>query len=98
MNKSKYPEKLKLKAIKLRKKGLSYGEIKRKVPVAKSTLSLWLKTVPLTPKQREYLYTKRIINLARGPQSQKERRKREIAKIIDESEKEIQLPLSSEAY
>lgn len=98
MNKEKY-SKLKLKAIKLRRRGLSYGEIKKRINVSKSTLSLWLKSVPLTPEQRGLLYTKRILNyLARGPQSQKERRKREIAKIIEEAEREIQLPLSFESY
>ena len=97
MDKKKYLN-LRSKAIELRKKGLSYGEIKKEIPVAKSTLSLWLKAVPLTPKQREKLYTKNVLLLARGPQSQKERRIREIAKIIEESEKEIQFPLSFDTY
>lgn len=97
MDKSKYSQ-LKQKAIKLRKRGCSYGEIKKKINVSKSTLSLWLKTVPLTPNQRKDFYTKRILNLARGSQSQKERRFREVAKIIKEAEKEIRLPLSFETY
>ena len=97
MKKLKY-SKLKAKAIELRKKGLSYGEIKKEVHVAKSTLSLWLKAIPLTEKQKKRLYTKSVLILARGPQSQKERRLREIAKIIEEAEKEIQLPLSFETY
>lgn len=97
MGKEKYSQ-LKLKAIGLRKKGLSYNEIKKEVNVAKSTLSLWLKTIPLTPEQRKHLYTKSILILARGPQSQKERRIREIAKIVDAAEKEICLPLSFETY
>lgn len=97
MEKSKYSQ-LKLKAIELRKKGLSYNEIKKQINIPKSTLSLWLKTVPLTPDQREHFYTKRILNLARGSQSQKERRLREIAEIIGNAEKEIPLPLSFETY
>lgn len=97
MNKLKY-EPLKQKAIKLRKRGLSYGEIKKDVNVAKSTLSLWLKSIPLTPEQRKRLYTNSILNMARGAQSQRERRKREIQKILKESEKEIRLPLSFETY
>jgi predicted transcriptional regulator len=98
MNKSKYQQ-LKLKAIELRKKGLSYNEIGKELNVAKSTLSFWLKTIPLTPGQRERLYTKRILNyLARGPSSQRERRKKEVEKIIEKAEKEIQLPISFEAY
>lgn len=97
MDKTKYSQ-LKLKAIELRKKGFSYGEIKKEVNVSKSTLSLWLKSIPLTPELRERLYTARILNLARGRPSQKERRKREIGKILKEAEKEIQLPLSFEVY
>ncbi len=85
------------KAIKLRRKGLSYGEIKRKTGIAKSTLSYWLKIVPLTPAQRKHFYSKRILNLSLGPESQKERRIKEIAKIISEAEKEI-APLSFETY
>lgn len=89
---------LKLQAIKSRKKGLSYGEIKKKIDVSKSTLSFWLKNIRLKPEYQKRFYTKRIQNLARGPQSQRERRLREIKKIIEEAEKEIQIPLSFETY
>jgi DNA-binding transcriptional MerR regulator len=91
-------KKLKLKAIELRKRGLSYGEIKKKINVAKSTLSYWLKSIPLTPEQRKRFYTRAVLALARGAQSQRERRKREIEKIIKEAEKEIQFPLSFETF
>lgn len=92
-----YPQ-LKQKAIRLRKKGLSYNEIKKELNVPKSTLSIWLKTVPLTTGQREHFYTKRILNLSRGPQSQKERRIREIDRIIQGAEEESSLPLSLETH
>lgn len=97
MDKTKYSQ-LKLKAVELRKKGFSYGEIKKEVNVAKSTLSYWLKTIPLTPGLKRRHYTAKVLNLARGWCSQRERRKREIAKIIEEAEKEIQLPISFETY
>ena len=80
----------------LRKKGLSYNEIRRQVPVAKSSLSLWLKHIRLSPKHRAHLYTKQIQILSRGTPSQVERRKREIAFITENARKEILLPLSSE--
>ena len=89
---------LKKKAKKLRRQGLSYNEIRKEVNVAKSTLSLWLKTVPLSLKHRRRLYTKQIQILSRGPQSQKERRNKEIKEIIRNAEKEIEFPLSFEAY
>lgn len=87
---------LKNKAIELRRKGFSYGEIKKKINVAKSSLSLWLKYIPLSQKHRKRLYTKQIKILARGPNSQKERRAREIDIIINEAKNEITLPLSTE--
>jgi len=89
---------LKIKAIKLRKQGLSYNEIKVKIPVAKSTLSLWLKSIPLKEEHKQRLYTKQIQILSRGSQSQKERRFREVEKIIKNAELEIDMPLSFETY
>lgn len=80
-------------AIKLRKDGLSYGEIMQQIPVAKSSLSLWLKSVRLKPEHRKRLYTKHIMFLSRGAQSQKERRAREVQDILKKAESEISLPL-----
>ncbi len=47
-------------AIALRKKGLSYREILKRVFVAKSTLSLWLGDVGLSKKQKQRITQKRI--------------------------------------
>ena len=85
-------------AVRLRKKGMSYNEIRKEIPVAKSTLSLWLKGIFLKKEYRDRLYTKQIQLLARGTQSQKERRTREIQQIICGARNEITLPLSSQAY
>ena len=93
---SKHPKKIKAKAIRLRKKGFSYNEIRKEVPVAKSTLSLWLKGIPLKSEDLKRLYTKRVQALARGPNSQRERRKREIEEIIQKDKKEIRYPPSFE--
>jgi len=93
----KYGDELKSKAIRLRKKGLSYNEIKKQIPVAKSTLSLWLKGVSLKLEHRQRLYTKQIKSLSLGAQSQKARRSREVDKIIKSAEEEIKIPLSPTA-
>ncbi|MBI2669866.1 MAG: hypothetical protein HYX20_01860 [Candidatus Yanofskybacteria bacterium] len=87
---------LKKAATKLRLRGLSYGEIKKKTSLPKSTLSAWLKNIPLKPKDRKRLYTKQTQILARGPQSQKERRAREVEEIIKNAESEINFPLHPE--
>lgn len=42
-------------AIELRKQGLSYNEIQRKIPVSKSTLSRWLRDLPMNDEQRQIL-------------------------------------------
>lgn len=85
-------------ATQLRKLGWSYGEIKKKTHVPKSTLSVWLKGIPLKPEHRTRLYTKQIEILSRGGPSQRERRKREVAALIDAAQKEITIPLSDQAF
>jgi DNA-binding CsgD family transcriptional regulator len=90
--------KLKLKAIELRKKGLSYREIGEKLSVTKSTIRFWCMNVRLRPEDKKRLYTRQVLLMARGPKSQKERRKREIIKIVKGAEKEIRFPVSFEAY
>ncbi|TSC86058.1 MAG: Uncharacterized protein G01um10147_996 [Microgenomates group bacterium Gr01-1014_7] len=91
-------EGLKKQAIRLRKEGLSYGEISKDSGIPKSTLSYWLKNIPLERHQKERFYTKQIQYLSLGAQSQKERRKREIEEIINLAAEEISLPITPDAY
>ncbi|MFH0928192.1 MAG: hypothetical protein V1821_01825, partial [bacterium] len=51
-------------AIKMRRSGKSYGQILECLPVAKSSLSLWLRDVPLTSKQQRLIQV-RHLKLAR---------------------------------
>ena len=88
----------KIQAIALRKQGFSYNEIRQKIPVAKSTLSLWLKTIKLKKEYRDKLYSRQIEILARGVHSQKERREKQIKEIIVRAKQEISYPLSHQAY
>ena len=53
-------------ALDLRKQGKSYNEILESVAVAKSTLSLWLKDLPLTADEERYLKTRTDRNISRG--------------------------------
>lgn len=91
---------LKAGVIAIRKMGYSYKEIQNmlNVSISKSTISLWCRDVPLNDEQRLRLYTKQIEILSRGPQSSKERRKKEIATILKKAEKEISLPLDLETF
>lgn len=53
------------RATELRLKGHSYKEIQEEVPVSKSTLSAWLKDVPMTEEQRTALFEKKVQGAAR---------------------------------
>lgn len=54
------------RAIDLRKKGYSYTDILEEVDVAKSSLSLWLKDLPLTKDEQRHLKRRKMRNVSRG--------------------------------
>ena len=56
----------KQKALELRKKGYSYNEILKIVPVAKSSLSLWLKDCSLTKAEKHLLKKRKNSNISLG--------------------------------
>ncbi len=56
----------KQRAIELRKKGYSYKDIMAEVPVAKSSVSLWLKDTPLTKSEKNVLKKRVDSNISRG--------------------------------
>jgi len=81
----------KLEAIKLRRKGKSYKEILGRLKVSKSTLSLWLRNVPLTPSQRHRIYITLKQQNAYKLAKKKQAYKLELTKkIIDESINEFE--------
>src|SRR3989344_1792300 len=67
-------KKLKLQAIELRGRGRSYNEILRKVPVAKSTLSLWLRSMGLSKKQIHKLSEKKRLASIKGGETRRKQR------------------------
>lgn len=77
------------KAIQLRKRGFSYSEILRTVPVAKSTLSLWLKSVGLAKKQKQRLTEKKLAALKKGWEACRRKRIFLTERIKKEAEKEV---------
>lgn len=82
----------KLIAIRLRKKGMSYSQIKKKVHVSKSSLSLWLYQYPLSKERIKKLQIgkKKIERFRETMRLKKELRLEEIYK----KEKKLLLPLS----
>ena len=76
-------------AIKLRKQGFSYSEILQKIPIARSTLSLWLRNAKLAKKQRQRITEKRLKAARRGGEIKHKKRIDTIEKIKTQSQKEI---------
>ncbi|MEK7510632.1 MAG: hypothetical protein AAB582_00115 [Patescibacteria group bacterium] len=54
------------KAILLRKQGMSYKDILAQIPVAKSSLSMWLQDLPLTEEEKHNLKRRKDGNISRG--------------------------------
>jgi transcriptional regulator with XRE-family HTH domain len=85
-------------AIALRKDGKSYGEISQVVPVSKSTLSLWLRELPLTPGEQAALDR----NLASGRRSRgaanRARRAAREAKAIADAASQVRELAESELF
>ncbi|PIS09705.1 hypothetical protein COT75_00760 [Candidatus Beckwithbacteria bacterium CG10_big_fil_rev_8_21_14_0_10_34_10] len=66
----------KTKAIKLRKNGLSYSEIIKKVKVSKSTLSYWLSNIKLNKKQQNRINKKKTLGRLKALERIKQKRKK----------------------
>lgn len=76
-------------AIRLRRRGLSYGEILTQIPVAKSTLSLWLRDVGLAKRQRQMLTDKKKAGQLRGALARRESAMRESTEIVASARREV---------
>jgi hypothetical protein len=64
----------KAKAITLRKEGKTYSDILRAIPVAKSTLGIWLKDAKLsTPEKQKFTIAKKLASLRGGQAKRKQR-------------------------
>src|SRR3989344_1569890 len=79
----------KIKAVELRKQGLSYSEILAQIPVAKSSLALWLQSVGLSKKQKQRLTDKKLASALRGGLKKKEQRIERSYRIKTIAEEEI---------
>lgn len=82
-------EDLKKLAVNLRRRGLTYSEILAKIPVAKSTLSLWLRSVSLAKKQYQRLTRKRLLAQQKGATAKHQQRLDLVKRISEEALKEM---------
>ena len=83
----------KIKAILLRKKGKSIGEIAHKINISKSIVSKWCRDIALTKNQIDHLHKKMLVGSYRGRmkflEKVREIRKKETARLQQEGIKEI---------
>ncbi len=79
---------IKEKVRKLRKQGLSYKDVRKIIPVAKSTISTWCKDIVLTPEQKTAL-GKRYDVQHKGAQVNRLKRQKEIQRIRNQAKQEI---------
>jgi hypothetical protein len=77
------------RAIILRRKGFTYSEILKEIPVAKSSLSLWLRGVGLAKKQEQRLTKKREEAQRKGAQARRNYRLVITRDIKDRARKEV---------
>ncbi|HSX40517.1 MAG TPA: hypothetical protein VLF68_02795 [Candidatus Saccharimonadales bacterium] len=89
---------LREQAIQLRLQGKTYGQIKRELGIQKSTLSGWLRKLPLTDTQQEILSKNREMNLDLGREKYRETRQKQrlerLQKIFSQQENAL-LPLTA---
>ena len=81
-------------ALKMRKKGLSYNDIKSKLRLSKSTLSRWLQNIPLSPEAINKLNLNKQIKIERYRNTMNEKREKKLKVYYNDAKKYI-LPLSS---
>ena len=77
------------KAIQLRRKGYSYNEILKEVPVAKSTLALWLHSVGLSRYIKQILSDKKRRGILKGGQARHNQRVALTKSIFEKCKKEL---------
>lgn len=82
-------EAYKTQAIKLRREGKTYSEILQKVPVAKSTLSEWFKSVELAVPQKQRITRLRKEAALRGARARKDKRLAEIQQLNVQGKQEV---------
>jgi len=77
------------KALVLRKKGMSYSHIKKEIGVSKSTLSVWLKDMPLSEDRLRELRDNSQIRIEKYRETRKKQREEKLKRIYEIQKKKI---------
>jgi hypothetical protein len=80
---------LKERAVELRKNGLTYREIMEQIPIAKSTLSDWLRSVGLSKEQKQILTAKRLAARQLGAQAKHAQRIAQTEEIMEVAKEDV---------
>ena len=89
---------LRAQAIKLRKEGWSYREIREVIPVSKSSLSLWLSDVVLTEEQKDRLQVLKHLGQTRAARTIQARRLTRQRATMDAAQAQIPELAESELF
>ena len=79
----------KQKAITMRKKGMSYSQIKEKLKVSKSTLSIWLQNFPLSEKRIRELQADNPIRIERYRNTMRIKKETRLKEVYKKVSKDI---------
>lgn len=80
-------------ALQLRNQGKSYSQIKKQINVSKSSLSLWLRNLPLSSNQLRKLRDMNEIRIEKFRQTMRKKREKRLASYYKDEKKKI-LPLN----
>lgn len=79
----------KLTAIRMRKEGASYSQIREKLKVSKSSLSLWLRNMPLSKKRLGELQGFNAVRIEKYRETRRRTREDRWAKVRETAKKDI---------
>src|SRR3989338_3975166 len=88
----------KQKALTMRKKGMSYSQIKEKLNVSKSTLSGWLYNMPLSEKRIRELRANSPVRIERYRNTMRSKREKKFADAYKEMSQKIKKLSSRELF
>jgi len=85
-------------AIKFRRNGYSYSDILKKIPVSKSTLSVWFNNIDLTDLQKKVINEKRLKGSLKGALKRKQARLEIVKNINSKARLEVGIISSRELF
>ena len=77
-------------AIKLRKSGLSYSQIRDRLSVSKSSLSLWLRDLPLSDHRLRALRDNSQVRIEKSRETKRKKKEQRRTKVFDKVSLDIQ--------